>query len=156
MRDRRAAVCEKFFQHPDMQRYKALWETIPWEVVSGDETDHYKGEVKYVRTSLPWRAKWIRQWMEIFERLHLATRFSESGRATPGAFPHIRVNSSRYREDQVFAQPVRHLPRSFYDPDWLSQQNEMLIHWLDIQPAVDLTFSVLLQRFSNFFFYSLS
>ena len=146
MRDRRDGVCDKYKDHPDMSRLREIWNTIPWEAMSGDETDHHSGKVRYVITSLPWRAKWIREWMAVFDQLHLATRFQESGRATAGAFPHLRVRSARHREDQICTQAVPGLPRNFYDEDWLRDQTPRTIRELRIRPEIDLRFSPLLLR----------
>lgn len=115
------------------------------EAMSGDETDHHNGKNRYIITSLPWRARWISQWMRIFDRLHLATRFQRSGRATPGAFPHIRVQYEE-RVDRSCIDPARRLPRNFYDPEWLRLQDPHYVRWLDIQPEIDLELPVELLR----------
>ncbi|KAF8969051.1 hypothetical protein BDZ97DRAFT_1654284 [Flammula alnicola] len=144
LRHRRADVPKRYMDYPVMEVLRRIWDLIPWEAVSGDETDHRLGNNRYAITSLPWRARWIHQWMVVFDRLHLATRF-QSGRATAGAFPRVRV-ANRYREDQECATPVRGLPRNFYDPDWLLRQDKGFIRWLDIQAEIDLRIPMELLR----------
>jgi hypothetical protein len=134
-----------------MRKHKRLWEGLPPGVVSGDETDHRGSKNRYVITSLPWRAAWIRGWMIVFDRLHLATRFTASGRATPGAFPHIRTMPPPNRlRKETNCDPVRSLPRNFYNPAWLARQSDWYLEWLDIQPEIDLNFPEELLRYDFF------
>jgi len=132
-----------------MVEYNLLWEEMPVGVVSGDETDHHRGRNRYAITKLRWRAPWIREWMATLDRLYLATRFTESGRATPGAFPHVRIMDGRHRPES-HDEPVRGLPKNFYDPIWLSEQSAPYIEWLDIRPPINLKFPQELRRLIYF------
>lgn len=119
---------------------------MPIEAMSGDETDHHMGINRYIVTTLPWRAAWIHEWMLVFDRLHLYSRFSDTGRATRGAFPHVRILGTGERIDRHCITPPIGLPRNFYCPQWLSQQTPEFIDSLEMAEEIDLQFSEILIR----------
>ncbi|GBE90232.1 hypothetical protein SCP_1900810 [Sparassis crispa] len=138
-RNLRTRRFEAIGQHIDVIRYKDLWNTIPPGAMSGDESDHRSGKLRYVVTKLPWRSAEAERWLCTFDLLHLKTRFHDNGKPKRGAFPHHRIRgSSRIERND---DPVSGLPRNFYDATWLSDQSEDHIRALDIQPSVDLTLS---------------
>jgi hypothetical protein len=97
-----------------MKRFQAIFDRLPLEAMSGDETDHRGPECRYSITTLPWRSPAIRVWMQVFDDLHLATRFTHGNRATAGKFPHIRVHVTERNECHLDTA-VKGLPLNFYD-----------------------------------------
>jgi hypothetical protein len=138
LRHRRKQVCAVYGADPSIQRFLPIWNVMPLEGMSGDETDYGSSRPRYAITRLPWRNQSVQPWLRTFDRLHLSTRFGTDDRATPGQFPHPRVNSRRI---EPYAKPVPGLPLNFYDPDWLEPLDKFERKELDIGPNVDLGFS---------------
>jgi hypothetical protein len=124
--------------HRDLKKFRPLLRSMPLEAMSGDETDHVQGQVRYAVTRLPWRSTNIRNWLKTLDLVHLSSRFSTTGRAKRGAFPHRRTLSNRMEQD---AAPVPGLPRNFYNPIWLGTLDKHELRALDVQDEVDLTLS---------------
>jgi len=149
---RRWGACDV---HPDLFRFRPLFETMTMQAVSGDETDHVNGQVRYAETSIPWRSILARVFLRTFDRIHLSTRFTSAGRATAGGWPHRRVPSKRVERSWKL---VKGLPVNFYDPVWLKENlDEHEQRQLNMQPAVDLSFTPSIERQSipRVFFYNL-
>jgi hypothetical protein len=123
-----------------MNRFRAIFEQLPLEAMSGDETDHRGPDRRYNITTLSWRSPAIRAWMQVLDDLHLSTRFTQGKRTTAGKFPHARVQALG-RNERHLDVPVKGLPSNFYNPDWLSSLDDYDRKDLRIQPAVDLTFT---------------
>jgi hypothetical protein len=140
---RRKAACRLLKGDPSIQRLLPLWNSLSVEVMSGDETDHTGDRVRYAITKLPWRDPAISAWMKTFDLLHLSTRFTQNRRATRGAYPHVRFLSDRIERHY---KPVAGLPINFYHQGWLESLEEYQRDALNIQPAVDLTFTATIQR----------
>ena len=138
LRHRRKEACASYAADPRMRRFLPIWEAMPPEAMSGDETDHDNGRLRYAITQLDWRNPDALEWFRTFDHLHLSTRFGTDDRPTPGQFPHPRVNSQRMEHR---ARPVKGLPRNFYDAEWLQTLDQFEYNALDIRPEVDLTFS---------------
>lgn len=139
-------ACLQFLSYADVKKFEALWKRMPVEAISGDESDHHQGINRYVVTKLPWRAAWVHDWMVVFDRLHLYKRFSETGRATPGAFPHIRILGTGERVDRHCITPPIGLPSNFYCPEWLSRQTPAYVQSLEMAAPIDFTFSEKIRR----------
>ncbi|KAL4260737.1 hypothetical protein AB1N83_008542 [Pleurotus pulmonarius] len=161
LRHRRRDICEQLAERdPSMRRCLPLWESMPMEVVSGDETDHgpssnrrlYNKTVqeRYAITNHPWRSLEVKQWFRTFDALHMATRFTLDDRAGPGRFPHIRIESGRVSKK---SRPVPGLPRNFYNPDFLRSLNDHDLETLNPQADFNLSFSrrvqYIAERFKN-------
>lgn len=123
-----------------MQRFSTVLDAMPYEAMSGDESAHEGGRVRYAITSLRWRnpSEEVVRWFRMLDALHLSTRFNINDRPRPGKFPHLRVNSRRVERSDA---PVPGLPRNFYDPTWLASLDPFEEQNLDIQNPIDLTFS---------------
>jgi hypothetical protein len=104
--------------------------------MSGDETDHRQGQVRHVVLRLPWRSPALKSLMKTLDLVHISSRFSTTGRAKRGAFPHRRIPSSRVEHDST---PVPGLPRNFYDPIWLKSLSKLERRALQVKDEVDLT-----------------
>lgn len=118
---------------------------MPAEAMSGDESDHAGGRVRYVVRAPNWRNPAISSWMTTFDNLHLSTRFNGDGRATPGKFPRLRIRSTKRGVAKCAEVPG--LPKNFYDEKWLNSLHEEDRNDLEMQPALDLSFTPYIQRF---------
>ena len=125
-----------------MQRFNPLLNAMPYEAMSGDEecTKAKDDTIRFEITNLRWRnpAPEIRAWFKTLDALHMSTRFAANDRPLAGRFPHRRMPSKRMEPVDT---PVPKLPRNFYDPNWLETLDEIECDILQIQPAIDLTFS---------------
>ena len=120
-------------------------ESIPADAMSGDETDHHNGELRYVVKTLEWRSKEAKDFFMTLDWLHLSTRFGASGRATRGKFPHPRVHNSG--RAPVKGKPVAGLPSNFYNKEWIRTLSPLELQELKRLPKVDLTFSKDIMRY---------
>jgi hypothetical protein len=149
--ERRGDACNI---HPHLRRFKKLWKTkLTWQAVSGDESDHANGQKILLITDLSWRSKdpKVITFFRTFDHIHLSDRFNSTGRAGRGQFPHPRVPS---RRKERHSNPVPGLPENFYDADFLDDLDHFERKALKIQPAIDLTFTPEVQRFSLYHHYS--
>jgi hypothetical protein len=115
-----------------------LFYTLTPDAMSGDETDHGHGQVRYAMTKVLWRSTALKSCLKTLDLVHLSSRFSSTGRAKRGAFPHRRTPSSRIEHD---ATPVHGLPRNFYDPIWLGTLDKHERRALNVQKDFDVTFT---------------
>ncbi|KAG9218458.1 hypothetical protein CCMSSC00406_0010037 [Pleurotus cornucopiae] len=142
LRHRRTRTCKNLARSDEsMKRCLSLWERMPLEAVSGDETDH-AGELEgFAIKSIPWRSSSpaVIKWFRTFDALHMSTRFTLNDRAGPGRFPRVRFEAHNRVEEH--AKPVPGLPRNFYNPDFLFSLDKYDREALDIQPDFDLSFS---------------
>jgi hypothetical protein len=124
---------------PDLRRFVPLWDTLSFEAMSGDETDHAgRSDPRYAITRLPWRSTAVECFLRTFDKLHLVTRFTVTGRARRGAFPHHRISSKRVENHW---KPVAGLPINFYDQAWLETIDDYERQDLKAKPQLDLTFT---------------
>ncbi|KDQ22724.1 hypothetical protein PLEOSDRAFT_36655 [Pleurotus ostreatus PC15] len=143
---RRSEACKVFAKRDERLRgFLPLWDSLPLEAMSGDESDHRPKNSKhyserYIITTLPWRsnAPEVKNWFRGFDALHMSTRFLTDDRPGPGRFPHIRIDSTRLESK---APPVPGLPTNFYNPSFLAGLDPLERDQLNIQPSVDLRFS---------------
>jgi hypothetical protein len=96
------------------------------------------GEFRYVIVNPPWCATNIAEFMKVFDKIHLSSRFTSMDRPKRGAFPHRRFPSRRVDRS---SEPVPSLPVNFYEPIWLNSLSEFKLCELDVQPPVDLSFT---------------
>ena len=123
-----------------MAKFGALIDSLGTGGISGDETDTGKkaqssGQPRYKIVKLEWRSKKLTRILRTLDLLHLAKRrYSDSGRATSGAWPRVRVESHLKEDSPV----VKGLPKSCYSKDWLALQDERTIVALEIQKKTKL------------------
>ncbi|KAG2741572.1 hypothetical protein P692DRAFT_201726484 [Suillus brevipes Sb2] len=133
LRTRRAESCDV---HPGVRKFKGLWESLTYEVMSGDEAEHRRGKMRYLVTKMPWRSPEVTNFLRVFDMLHLSTHFKTNGGARWGAFPHRRYPSSRI---DTKTSPVPGLPKNFYDEVWFASLNAVEQKALRSLPSVDIT-----------------
>ncbi|KAG6875108.1 hypothetical protein C0992_005187, partial [Termitomyces sp. T32_za158] len=123
-----------------LSHWVVIWKYMKMEAMSGDETD-YGPETpeQAVITRLPWRNPAVDNWLRLFDKLHLLSRFHDDGRPTPGQFPHHRVPS--YRLERHISHAAVGLPRNFYCEDFLACLNPSELRKLEIKEPVDLSLS---------------
>lgn len=123
-----------------MKCQEELWLNMPPEAMSDDEDIHEAGEPRYAVRKLRWRAASVRPYLQVFDRLHLCTRFTSDNRTTAGGFPRVRLVSNREETpaDQYLGS-ITGLPKNFYDSDWLEDLQPYQQASLKIKPEVDLT-----------------
>ena len=124
-----------------MQKFSSLIDTLGTGGVSGDETDTGKNARKqsdrprYKIVALEWRSKKLTRILRTLDLLHLAKRrYSDSGRATSGAWPRTRVESHLTADSPA----VRGLPKNCYSREWLSMQDERTRLGLNVKKKVSL------------------
>lgn len=127
-----------------MAQLASLWETMPVDAMSGDETDHRTGEVRYIVVKYEWRSSELDDWLKTFDFLHLSTRFTPEGRARRGKFPRPRIRNTA--RPARLGNPVSGLPENFYDSQWLAGLESYEREELDIQPPIDLSFTPYITR----------
>lgn len=123
-----------------MSKFSALIDSLGTGGISGDETDTGKKarsseQLRYKSVKLEWRSKKLTRILRTLDLLHLAKRrYTDSGRATSGAWPRTRVES-RLTEDPPV---VKGLPKNCYAREWLALQDERTIVDLDIKKKMKL------------------
>ena len=124
-----------------MEKFSSLIDTLGTGGISGDETDTGKNarrdsdRPRYKIVELQWRSKKLTRILRTLDLLHLAKRrYSDNGRATSGAWPRTRVESQLTEDSPA----VRGLPRSCYNKEWLSLQDERTKLALDVKKKVSL------------------
>lgn len=109
-----------------MSKFSALIDSLGTGGISGDETDTGKKarsseQLRYKSVKLEWRSKKLTRILRTLDLLHLAKRrYTDSGRATSGAWPRTHVES-RLTEDPP---AVKGLPKNCYAREWLALQDE--------------------------------
>ena len=111
------------------------------------------GEFRYVITNLPWRAPRVAEFMKVFDKIHLSSRFTSMDRPKRGAFPHRRIPSRRVDHS---SKPVPALPINFYERTWLDSLSEFELQELNVQPPFDLSFTPSVTTSVRFLVYSIS
>ncbi|KAI0755736.1 hypothetical protein C8Q74DRAFT_1373487 [Fomes fomentarius] len=146
-RNRRAEACRL---HPDLARFKTLWDQLSWEACSGDESGaEGRGTSYHTATKLDWRASEVDNWVIPFDTIHLLGRYKGDGKPKRGNFPHERRHGSS-RVDR-HNEPVRGLPLNFYSEDFLERIGPQNRKALSIQPPVDLSHTRTIQDIARRF-----
>jgi hypothetical protein len=118
---------------------------------SDDEDDQAQGEDdhRHISQSAPrgrqfkiinmrWRSPEVTKWLRTMDLIYIGTKFYEDGTSVPGNQPR-----ERYPSDKVeIGRPITGLPRNFYDARWLRTLSPHQLEELDIQPEVDINFTV--------------
>lgn len=109
--------------------------------MSGDESDNnhqpgsYRGQVNYFRVRPVWRAPCVSTWLDVIDKVYVASRFQTNYRATPGNWIRRRHPSNRVNEK---AKPVTGLPKNFYDADWLKTLTQKQRSKLKMKRSLEL------------------
>jgi hypothetical protein len=106
--------------------------------MSGDESEHAAGELRYVIRKPAWRSEQVTQLLRILDALALVPHWTADGRPRAGQFPHERIDSDRV-ETRPSNYAVPNLPRNFYRPEYLSSLDKFERRNLEIGKPVDLT-----------------
>lgn len=114
------------------------------DAMSEDETEHVRGEPRYVVRTPAWRDPQISVWLQTFDALHLSTRFNPDNTAKRGKFPRLRIRNTN--RGSIKGKPVPGLPSNFYRKQWLAKCDKFELRALDIQPPLDLSFSPYIMR----------
>ncbi|EIW74875.1 hypothetical protein CONPUDRAFT_66633 [Coniophora puteana RWD-64-598 SS2] len=132
---RRGDACD---DHPDLKEFKPLFNQLPPEAMSDDETDEEEddGRPRYIIRVPAWRSKQATAWLRVFDRIHLSGRFWPNGKPKRGRFPHHRVPSQRVESP---GKPVRCLPVNFYDAGWLEGLSSPERDYLKCGPPAKLS-----------------
>ncbi|KAL0957382.1 hypothetical protein HGRIS_001184 [Hohenbuehelia grisea] len=143
LRKRRMGAFRSYRRDPSMAQLLPVMESLPWTAMSGDDADHRKDDLRYIKAHPTWRSKMhnVTQFFETLDALHLSTRFADDGRPLPGQFPHRRKKSSR---EELFGSVPHGLPENFYDAQWLEKSGRR--EELGIKPPVDLNFSPAIKK----------
>ena len=110
------------------------------EGMSGDESDHQRGQREYAIVHEMWRNNTLlTNWLRILDLLQLHMKFNGMGRAARGNWPRVRKLSSPRPE--LAGKPVAGLPLNFYDPAWYAALRDTQRAELRAQSELDLTVS---------------
>jgi hypothetical protein len=110
--------------------------------MSGDESDHASGHRRYVVCKLNWRSNEITSVLRVLDALALVFHWTSNGRPKPGKFPHVQIDSDRLE----IREPVRNLPRNFYNSDWLNTLDKYERQALNMGKPIELAISSRLLR----------
>ena len=119
--------------------------------MSGDESDNnrdrsYTGQTKYFRIRPVWRAPVVSTWLDVIDRVYVASRFQDDRRATAGNW--IRKRHSTTRVDEK-AKPIAGLPKNFYDQSWLDRQSSRKVEKLKMKSAVSIKHTDHIMRYES-------
>jgi len=119
--------------------------------MSGDESDNkrdgtYTGQTKYFRIRPAWRAPAVSTWLDVIDKVYVASRFQDDCRATAGNWIRKRHNTSRVDEK---ANPVPGLPKNFYDQRWIDHQSPRRIEKLKIKEAISMKHTDHITRYDH-------
>ncbi|EIW77572.1 hypothetical protein CONPUDRAFT_75426 [Coniophora puteana RWD-64-598 SS2] len=96
--------------------FQKVWEHMPLCAMSEDELDGTSSPPRYVITNPIWRSEQVTHWLRTLDLAYLSTRFNENGRAGKGAFPHLRVPSTRVASEST---APKGLPKNWYAESYL-------------------------------------
>ena len=117
------------------------------EGMSGDESDHLDGHRRYVVSKLNWRSDEVTEVLRALDALVLVSHWTSDGRPRPGKFPHVRLHSDKVEE----RDPVRNLPRNFYQTEWLDTLDKYERRELNMSEPVKLSLPPGLLRYVTSF-----
>jgi hypothetical protein len=110
-------------------------------VLSGDESDHEQGtrlgQSRYSIVNEAWRSNELVVWLRTIDLLACGEKWGGRNIARQGNSRRIRTHSTRSTDGIA----ISGLPVNCYDPEWLSSLKRYQRDKLDVQPAIDLTFS---------------
>lgn len=95
----------------------------------------YKGAAVAQSSLMDWRAKPVADMLHVCDLLHFSSKLSPDMRVIKPPLPRVRIVGQAVQQD---SRPVSDLPRNFYDPDWLADQDSAVINNLHIRAPVPL------------------
>lgn len=119
--------------------------------MSEDESDH-GGECgalqgrRFKIAKIQWRSPEVTKWLRTMDLVYAGTKINEDQTLGPG-------NQFRQRYPSALEQvgnPIVGLPRNFYDERWLRALSPYRREQLDVQPEIDINFSVEERRYVPF------
>ncbi|KAF6741268.1 hypothetical protein DFP72DRAFT_862774 [Ephemerocybe angulata] len=137
---RRLRVCELFQKEPGMEVFVELFRrSLRWNGCSGDEREEGDGS-NLVITTLPWRAKEVRRFMQDLDNIDLALRFRYSYKSIAGNFPLPRSMPRHPKTviERLNLRPPAGLPSNFYSTEWLGSLTKSEVDALGMTEAIEL------------------
>ena len=80
--------------------------------------------------------------LRVLDALALISHWTSDGRPMPGKFPHVQTHSGEVEN----WDPVRNLPRNFYQEDWLETLDKYELRELNMGKEINLVFPARLLR----------
>ena len=119
--------------------------------MSGDESDNnhdgsYTGNTKYFRIRPAWRAPAVSTWLDIIDKVYVASRFQDDRRATAGNWIRKRHNTNRVDER---AKAVVGLPENFYEQSWLDRQTPRTVQKLKMRRSISMDHTDHIMRYES-------
>jgi hypothetical protein len=109
--------------------------------LSDDESDHKNGtnlgQSRYVIVQEAWRSDELIKWLRLIDLLACGEKWDGRNVARRGNVRHLRVHSTCSKEGVA----VSGLPENCYNPHWLGSLKDYQRRSLNVQPAIDMTFS---------------
>ena len=128
-------------QEPELQRYRSLWESFPYTVNSGDETDVSRvGAPRRVRTKPVWRSPNFAEHCQRMDEMYKHKRVRDNGynHTGPGSFPTERCKGGSRVQREKGEAPIG-LPVNCYDISWLKSLSRDRFASLNAEPPFDFT-----------------
>jgi len=102
---------------------------------------------RYKILKVQWRSMEVTKWLRTMDLIYSGTKINEDGTAAPG-------NEFRkcYPSDKTqIGQPIMGLPRNFYDAKWLQALSPSQLAVLNVQPKIDINFTIDEQKYVLFY-----
>lgn len=110
-------------------------------VLSDDESDHEGGanlgSSRYAIVKEAWRSDELVKWLRTIDLLAFGEKWGERNVAQRGNGRRLRIHSTRSKDGVA----VSGLPENCYDQAWLDSLNDWDRASLEMQQALDMTFS---------------
>ncbi|KAF8576877.1 hypothetical protein K439DRAFT_1313922, partial [Ramaria rubella] len=104
-------------RHPYLFKHtKAIRRLGPASMSSDESCAEGTPHRAYIVLKKSWRATAVTLWLRDIDRVHPSPRLTFSGRIEPGKWPHECRDSNR----KLTSQPIRHLPKNFYDAEFIN------------------------------------
>lgn len=133
--------------HPDAYKFTQVMRLLDSEGMSGNEDDFDdENQPIFLRTRVEWRSEQLTKVLETLDLLHISTKFQATGERNPGRWPTPRVASEV--DERYDRGAPSHLPKNFYDQQWLDTLTEDELFVLAVEKPVDLTISTKLEKYA--------
>lgn len=107
-----------------------------------DEEDHIPQPRSkrrcYKVTKMQWRSMEVTKWLRTMDLVYVGTKFHEDNTAVPGNQFRLRYPSDKTQ----IGRPITGLPHNFYTPAWLQTLSPEQLAVLDVQPEIDINFTL--------------
>ena len=112
---------EVIAEHPRLCRHLWIIQALGPNGMSSDEEEHNGVRPIYRRVTQPWRNPILVEWFRVIDIFVRASHFGPDGASRPGAHLHAREVLPTSTSTRAY---VSGLPRSAYDPSWLTTLSE--------------------------------